>query len=136
MCPAFSVFRMKARAARPTPLSERHRKGGRFDFPTIIYAQQCKPRLPYTRIHIPSELLRLRINTFSSIRAHSRRMSLTRSILCCALLLPALGRAAEIVPPDPWEVIHVAREVGPAEVTGCVANVVEIPFRHLRAGLV
>jgi len=40
-----------------------------------------------------------------------------RAVLTAAVLLAALGpTAAETVPPDPWQVIHIARENGAAEV--------------------
>lgn len=37
--------------------------------------------------------------------------------LAAVALFAAPARAGDLVPPDPWQIIHVAREFGPAEVT-------------------
>lgn len=38
-------------------------------------------------------------------------------IMFLGLAVPEVSAAETIVPPDPWEIIHVARVFGPAEVT-------------------
>jgi hypothetical protein len=37
-------------------------------------------------------------------------------LIVCLVTFAAPARADELVPPDPWQIIHVAREFGPAEV--------------------
>ena len=52
--------------------------------------------------------------SFTRTDSRARRFLNAAAAALVALSLPA--RAAELVPPDPWQVIHVAREFGPAEV--------------------
>lgn len=53
---------------------------------------------------------------FRGLPADSRVCRWLTGLALSAVALATPVGAAELVPPDPWEIIHLAREMGPAEV--------------------